>query len=109
MQQGAVSPCETHHSSVDSLISVGVQLHCLTDDVGGLGSALVLAAAQQSHGVHRVQQLAVRGLEAVDLRQRAGDYDAHCVGHIVFHQRINDVLLFDNACAFDVRVQFFGF
>ena len=40
--------------------------------------------------IHRIQQLAVGGLEAVDLRQGAADDDAHGVGHIVRFQRAGD-------------------
>ena len=47
-------------------------------------------ALEQAHVVHGVQQLAVRRLEAVDLRQGTGDDDAHGVGHIVGFQRIGD-------------------
>ena len=35
----------------------------------------------------------MRGLEAVDLRDSAGDDDAHGVGHIVFVQRDGDGLV----------------
>ena len=51
---------------------------------------LVRCALEQAHLVHGVQQLAVRRLEAVDLRQRAADDDAHSVGHIVGFQRAGD-------------------
>ena len=46
------------------------------------------APRQQAHFIHGVQELAVGGLEAVDLRNGAGDDDAHGVGHIVLVQRL---------------------
>ena len=51
---------------------------------------LVRAPLEQPHPVHGVEQLAVRGLEAVDLRDGAGDDDAHGVGHVVGLQRAGD-------------------
>mgnify|MGYP001244340998 CR=1 FL=1 len=54
-------------------IAVGVQVHGAAHDVGRLGAGTL----QQAHTVHGVQQLAVAGFEAVDLRDRARDDDAH--------------------------------
>ena len=48
--------------------------------------------------VHGVQQLAVRRLEAVDLRQSAADDDAHGVGQIVGFQRAGNGVLQHGAC-----------
>ena len=88
-QQSAVALGETHHGIVNGGVAVGVQAHGLAHDVGRLGPP----AGQQPHFVHGVEQLAVRGLEAVDLRDGAGDDDAHGVGHIVGLQRVGDGLL----------------
>ena len=65
---------------------MGVQVHGAAHDVGRLGAC----ALEQAHLVHGVQQLAVGGLEAIDLGQGAGDDDAHRVGHIVGLQRAGD-------------------
>ena len=85
-EQALVGASHTHHRVIDGGVAVGVQVHRAADDVGTLGAV----ALQQPHLVHRVEQLAVGGLEAVDLRQRAGDDDAHRVGHIVGFQRVGD-------------------
>ena len=88
-QQGPVSLGKTHHGVVDGGVAVGVQAHGLAHDVGGFRPG----ARQQPHLVHGVQELAVRGLEPVDLRDGPGDDDAHGVGHVVGLQRIGDGLL----------------
>ena len=88
-QQGAVAPGQAHHGVVDGGVAVGVQAHGLTHDVGGLGPG----AGHQAHLVHGVQELAVGGLEAVDLRDGPGDDDAHGVGHVVGLQGVGDGLL----------------
>ena len=88
-QQSAVALGETHHRIVDGGVTVGIQAHGLAHDVGGLRPC----SRQQPHFIHGVEQLAVRGLEAVDLRDGAGDDDAHGVGHIVGLQRVGDGLL----------------
>jgi len=87
-QQGAVAPGEAHHGVVDGGVAVGVEAHGLAHDVGGLGPG----SRQQTHLVHGVQQLAVGGLEPVDLRNSPGDNDAHGVGHVVGLQRVGDGL-----------------
>ena len=89
VQQRLVPARKAHHRVVDGGVAVRVELHRLPDDVGGLD----LPAAQQSHLVHRVKQLAVRRLEAVDLRDRTRDDHAHRVGHVVDFQRLADRLL----------------
>ena len=88
-QQSAVALGETHHRIVDGGVAVGIQAHGLAHDVGGLRPR----SRQQTHFIHGVEQLAVGGLEAVDLRDGAGDDDAHGVGHIVGLQRVGDGLL----------------
>ena len=88
-QQSAVALGETHHRIVDGGVAVGIQTHGLAHDVGGLRPR----SRQQTHFIHGVEQLAVGGLEAVDLRDGPGDDDAHGVGHIVGLQRVGDGLL----------------
>ena len=79
MEQSAVALGEADHGLVNGPVTVGVELHGRADHVGGLGAA----CAEQLHLVHGVQQLPMGGLEAVDLRNGAGDDDAHGVGHII--------------------------
>ena len=93
-QQALVAAAHAHHRIVDSGIAVGVQVHGAAHDVGRFGAC----ALEQTHLVHSVQQLAVRRLEAVDLRQRAADDDAHGVGHIVGFQRAGNGILQHAAC-----------
>ena len=88
-QQGLVARGETHHGLIDGGVSVGIQAHGLAHDVGALGPG----AGEQAHLVHGVQELAVRGLEAVDLRDGPGDDHRHGVGHEVLLQRLGDGLL----------------
>jgi|GEM_PF-3562504 len=88
-EQGLVARGEAHHRLVDGGVAVGVELHGLAHDVG----ALLALALEQAHLVHGVEQLAVRGLEAVDLRERTRDVDAHGVGHVVGLERLRDGLL----------------
>ena len=73
---------------------MGVQVHGAAHDVGRFSAC----ALEQTHLVHGVQQLAVRRLEAVDLRQRAADDDAHGVGHIVGFQRAGNGIFQHAAC-----------
>ena len=87
-QQSAVALGETHHRIVDGGVTVGIQAHGLAHDVGGLRPP----AGQQPHFVHGVEQLAVRGLEAVDLRNGPGDDDAHGIGHVIGLQGVGDGL-----------------
>ena len=93
-QQALVAAAHAHHSVVDGGIAVGVQVHGAAHDVGGLCAC----ALEQTHLVHGVQQLAVRRLEAVDLRQRAADDDAHGIGHIVGFQRAGNGIFQHTAC-----------
>ena len=88
-EQGLVARGEADHGLVDRRVAVGVELHGLAHDV----RALRARARQQAHLVHGVEELAVGGLEAVDLRDGAGDDDAHGVGHVVLLQRVGDGLL----------------
>ena len=105
MEQSAVAPGEAHHRLVDGGVAVGIQLHGGAHHVGGLGAL----SPQQVHLVHGVQQLAVAGLEAVNLRDGPGDDDAHGVGHIVDLQRLGDGLLQHlGAQAHDVGVVLMG-
>ena len=71
-EQGLVARGKAHHGLVDGRIAMGVQLHGLADDVG----ALLARAVEQAHLVHGIQKLAVRRLEPVDLRERAGHVGA---------------------------------
>ena len=82
---------QTHHRLVDRGVAVRVELHGLAHDVG----ALLALALQQTHLVHGVEQLAVRGLKAVDLGERTRDVDAHGVGHVVDLERLRDRLVGD--------------
>ena len=89
VQQRLVAARQTHHRLIDGGVAVRVQLHRLADDVGGFGAGL----CEKPHFVHGVQKLAVRRLEAVDLRNGTRDDDRHGVGHIVRLQRLTDRLL----------------
>ena len=101
-QQGAVAPGQTHHGLIDGGVAVGVELHGLADDVGALGAR----AGQKPHLVHGVQKFPVGGLEAVDLRDGAGDDDAHGVGHVVLFQGVGDGLFGGLAAqSEDIRVR----
>ena len=85
-QQALVAPAHAHHRVVDGGVTVGVEVHGAAHDIGRLGAG----ALDEAHLIHRIQQLAVGGLEAVDLRQGAADDDTHSVGHIVRFQRAGD-------------------
>ena len=93
-QQAFVAAPHAHHSVVDGGVTVGVQVHGAAHDVGRFSAG----AFQQPHLVHGIEQLAVGGLEAVDLRQRAADDDAHGVGHIVGFQRAGNGIFQHAAC-----------
>ena len=90
-QQRLVAGGKTNHRLVDGGVAVRVQLHGLAHDV----RALLALALEQAHLVHGVEQLAVRGLEAVDLGERARDVGAHGVGHVVGLERLGNGLLRD--------------
>ena len=81
-QQSTVAAAHTDHRIIDGALAVGIQLHGLTHHIGRFGAA----AGEQIHLVHGIQQLAVRWLKAVDLRQSAGYDDAHGIGHEVFRE-----------------------
>ena len=93
-QQALVAAAHAHHGVVDGGVTMGVQVHGAAHDVGRLGAC----ALEQPHLVHGVQQLAVRRLKAVDLRQSAADDDAHGVRHIVGFQRAGNGILQHAAC-----------
>ena len=80
---------KTHHGLINGGVAVGVQAHGLADDVGGFRPS----TGEQTHFVHGVQQLAVRRLEAVDLRNCPGNDDRHGIGHVVQFQRLGNGLL----------------
>ncbi len=88
MQQSLVAAAQTYHRVVDGAVAVGVELHRSADDVRRLGAR----AGEQTHLVHGVQQLAVRGLEAVYLGDGSRHDDAHRIGHEVFFDSICDAL-----------------
>ena len=98
-QQTFVAPAHADHRIIDGSIAVGVQVHGAAHDVGGLGASTL----EQTHTVHRIEQLAVGGLEAVDLGQGAGDDDAHRIGHIVGFQGAGDGVLKDAARVQDLN------
>ena len=89
MEQGPVPLGEADHGVVDGRVAVGIEAHGLAHDVGGLGPG----PGEQAHLVHGVEELAVAGLEPVDLRDGPGDDDRHGVGHVVGLQGVGDGLL----------------
>ena len=99
-----VSARESYHRFVDGGVAVGIEPHGLTDYVRGLGAV----SGQQTHLVHRIEQLAVRWLEAVYLRQRTADDNAHRIGHVVLLKGAHDVLLLDYSAALDVSPGYGG-
>ena len=66
-----------------------IEPHGLPHNVGAFGTR----AGQQPHFVHGVEQLAVRGLQTVDLGNRARDNHTHHIGHIVFLNGFGDGLI----------------
>ena len=88
-QQSLVAARQAHHGLIDRRVAMRIEFHGRANDVGRLGAV----AAQQAHFIHGVKQLAVGGLKAVDLRDRARDNDAHRIRHIIFAQRIRDALV----------------
>ena len=58
-----IALCETHHCLIYGSIAVRIELHCLTNDICGLG----LVARKQTHFVHGIKELSVGGLEAIYL------------------------------------------
>ena len=90
-KQRLVARGQAHHRLVDGGVAVWVELHGLAHDVG----ALLALALEQAHLVHSVEQLAVRGLKAVDLGECTRDVDAHSVGHVVDLERLRNRLVGD--------------
>ena len=88
MKQRRVAARQTHHCFINCGITVRIELHGLTDDI----RTLCARAVEKPHFIHGVKKLTVRGLEAVDLRDRARDNDAHNVGHVVFFYRFRNRL-----------------
>ena len=99
MQKRLAAARQAHKRLIDRLVAVGIELHCRADDVGRLGAR----SGKQAHLIHRVQQLAVRGLKAVDLRDGARNDDAHRIRHIIFLKRRYNRLLDQNAGVFNDR------
>ena len=100
-QKGLVARGQADHGLIDGSIPVGIEPHGLADDVGTLGAR----TAEQTHLVHGIEELAMRGLEAVDLGDRTGDDDAHGIGHVVLLERIGNRLLAGLAAkAEDIRI-----
>ena len=91
MEQRTIAPAETHHGFINGGIAMGVETHSLHNNVCGLGSA----ARQQPHFIHGIEQLPVRGLKAVDLRNRTRHDYAHGIRHEVDFQRLGDGLLYN--------------
>ena len=89
VEQCPVALGHAYHGVVDGRIPMGVQLHGGAHDIGALGPS----PAQQVHLIHGIEQLAVAGLETIDLRNCPGNDDAHGVGHVVILQGITDGLL----------------
>ena len=89
MQQRLVAARQAHHRLVDCLIAVRVQSHRLADNVRRFRPG----SREKPHFVHRIQQLSVRRLKAVNFRNRARDDDRHRVGHVVLLKRLADGLL----------------
>ena len=104
VQQRLIAARQAHHRVVDRGVAVRVELHGRADDVRGLGAV----SLEQSHLVHREQQLAVRGLEAVDLGDGAREDDAHRIGHEVLADGGDDRLLHHLARAVDDAVYLGG-
>ena len=93
MQKRLIPTRQAHHRVVDRAVAVRIQLHRLPDDVRTFRAR----GAEQIHFIHGVKQLPVRGLEAVDFRDRARHDDAHRVRHKVLPYRVIDILLDDLA------------
>ena len=66
-----------------------IEAHSLTYNIGALGTS----AVEQSHFIHSIKELAVRGLETVNFRNCTRDDNAHNIGHIVFFNRFGNGLL----------------
>ena len=57
VQQCFIAPCQTNHGLIDRHISVGVQLHGSTYDIGTFDLGVILL--QKSHFVHGIKKLSV--------------------------------------------------
>jgi len=89
MQQRLIALGKTHHGLINGGIAVGVQAHGLADNIGGFRPS----TGEQTHFVHGVQQLAVRRLEAIDLRNCPGNDHRHGIGHVVHVKRLCNRLI----------------
>ena len=90
--------CEAHHGVVDGGVAVGV---VFTEDFTNDTCALpVGGAGAHPHLFHGIQDAAVDGLEAVpDIREGAGDDDAHCVVQIGATHLVFDFDGADGSCS----------
>ena len=88
-EQRLIAARQTHHGLVNCTVAVRIELHSLSDDVGGLGAVL----PHQSHLIHGIQQFPVGRLESVDLRNRTRDNDTHRIRHIVLAQSLRNALI----------------
>ena len=87
-EECAIAFAQPDHGVVYRPVAMGIQLHGTADDIGGLGAG----TREQSHLIHCIQQLAVSGFEAVDLRDRPGYDHAHGIGHVVDLKGLGDGL-----------------
>ena len=85
-QQRLIAPRQAHHCFINRAVAMRVEFHGRAHNI----CRFCAVAAQQAHIVHRIKQLAVGGLKAVNLRDRARNNYAHCIGHIVFAQRVRN-------------------
>ena len=93
VEQGGVAAGEADHGLVDGGITVGIELHGLSHDVGTFRPR----TRQKTHLIHCVEQLSVRGLEAVDLGDRTRNDNAHDVGHVVLLDGLRNGLVDDGS------------
>ena len=100
MQKRLIPARQADHRVIDGGVAVRVQPHGLADDIG----AFRACGAQKAHLIHRIEQLAVAGFEAVDLRNRAAEDHAHRIGHVVLFEGIDNRLFNDAARALDHAV-----
>ena len=101
MQKRRISAGQAHHRFVNRSVTVRVELHGLSHDIRTFGTR----SGQKSHFVHREKELAVRGLESVDLGDGARDDDAHHVRHIVLFDRLGNRLI-NNGRVYDFFLLF---
>ena len=91
MQQRLIASGQTDHGLINGRVAVGIQPHGLTHDIGRFGAS----AVQKPHFIHGIEELSVRGLEAVDFGDGTGDNHRHGIGHVVQLQGVTDGL-FEN-------------